>query len=213
MSLLGGSRSKVRPSSTCSRCACMSCTARSSSRAASAFDDLGHAPRASVRRRWRDWYISVMSAQREISSPSICASTSLPMSSAMRTWKSPSSSVRWPTSAPVHGGLLAGHVVAQRADLGGRGAAHERARHLGLEHAAHAEHLARLVHRGRGDKGAARGLQRDEAVLRELEQRLAHQRARDAEVVGQLLLGELACPGAAGGPRWRGSAPRRWSWW
>ncbi len=93
------SRSKVRPASTWSRCCCMSCTAWSASPPARAVT-------ISACSSWEcsaavlDWYISVISAQREISSPSSWASTSLPMSSAMRTWKSPSSSVRWPTSLP-----------------------------------------------------------------------------------------------------------------
>jgi len=57
---------------------------------------------------------------------------------------------------------------------------------------AHGEHLLRLVDGRRGDERAARGLQPDQLVLRQLEQRLAHQRARHTEVVGQLLLCQFA---------------------
>ena len=63
--------------------------------------------------------------------------------------------------------------------------------HRRLEHAAHLEHLARLVDARLGDARAARRLERDELVAAQLVQRLAHQRARDLEDVGDLLLGEL----------------------
>jgi hypothetical protein len=58
----------------------------------------------------------------------------------MRTWKSPSSSMRLECLRPTRGFLLR-DVFAQRLDLGGRDGAHELARHLGFEHAAHLEHL------------------------------------------------------------------------
>ncbi|MNZ64843.1 hypothetical protein D3C78_830170 [compost metagenome] len=91
----------------------------------------------------------------------------------------------------VHGGLFRGDMGAQCLDLGRSDTGGKGARHLGFQHAAHGEHLARLLHRRRGNKGAARGLERHQPVLRELEQGLAHQRARHAEVVGELLLGQL----------------------
>ena len=41
--------------------------------------------------------------------------------------------------------LFPGHMIAQRLDPFRRHGAHESARHFSLEHAAHGEHLARLV--------------------------------------------------------------------
>ena len=63
--------------------------------------------------------------------------------------------------------------------------------HLGFQHAAHGKDLLRLLNRRGGHKRAASGFEPDEAVLRQLKQRLAHQRARHAKVVGQLLLGQF----------------------
>ena len=68
---------------------------------------------------------------------------------------------------------------------------HEGPRHFGLEHPAYREDLAGLFHGGCGHESASRRLELDQAVLRELEQRLAHQRARHTEVISQLLLGKL----------------------
>ena len=91
-----------------------------------------------------------------------------------------------------HGGLLGRHVGAQGVDVLGRGVAHEGARQLHFQHAAHGEHLARFGRRRAGDKGATGGLQRDQALLRKLEKRLPHQRARYGKVIGQRLLDQLA---------------------
>jgi hypothetical protein len=88
------------------------------------------------------------------------------------------------------GRLLLRHVLAQALILAGV-TLRMKSRHLGFEHAAHLEHLARLVDGGRGDEGAAGRLHLHQPVLRQLEQGLPHQRARDAEVVGQLLLRQL----------------------
>jgi DNA-binding GntR family transcriptional regulator len=61
----------------------------------------------------------------------------------------------------------------------------------GFEHGAHLEDLARLLHAGLGDESAARRLQRHQPVAAELVERLAHEGARHAEDVGDLLLGQL----------------------
>ena len=82
-------------------------------------------------------------------------------------------------------------MFAQRLDLLLRDLQGEAARHLGFEHLAHGKDLARFLDRRRGDKSAARRLQRHQMVLGQLEQRLTNQGARDAKVVGQLLLGQL----------------------
>ena len=91
----------------------------------------------------------------------------------------------------LQGRLLLFDMCFERLDAGGRGSAHKSPRHLHLQHAAHGKHLPGLFYRRGGDKGAARRFQPDQAVLRQLKQGLAHQRARDAKVVGQLLLGQL----------------------
>ena len=117
-----------------------------------------------------------------------------PCSSAMRTWKSPSSSVRPAASSPVD----ARPSPARRAPCSalmraGVTLAHERARHLGLR-ACGAPRTPGALRRpvGAATKAPRAGSSRDQPVLRQLEQRLPHQRARDAEMVGQLLLGQLA---------------------
>ena len=81
--------------------------------------------------------------------------------------------------------------AAQGAQSRRRGVARKGPGHLRFQHAAHGENLFGFLCRWRGDKGAARRLQCDQAVLGELEQGLAHQRARHAEMVGQLLLCQL----------------------
>ena len=91
----------------------------------------------------------------------------------------------------THGQFFLRHMLAQRLDLAGRHDLHKGARHFGFQHAAHRKHLLGLFHRRRRHKGPPRGFQPDQPVLRQLKQRLAHQRARHAEVVGQFLLGQL----------------------
>ena len=86
---------------------------------------------------------------------------------------------------------LVAQVRAQLRDLRIGDARGELAHQGGLDHRAHLEHLARLVDAGHRDEGAARRLERDQAVAAELVQRLAHQRARHLEDVGDLLLGQL----------------------
>ncbi|MPN33655.1 hypothetical protein SDC9_181145 [bioreactor metagenome] len=66
----------------------------------------------------------------------------------------------------VHGFFLGGDVGLQRLDLRGFDLARKAARHLGLQHAAHGEDLLGFFDGGRGDKCAARGLQRHQPVLR-----------------------------------------------
>ena len=75
--------------------------------------------------------------------------------------------------------------------LAGRDLAHEGARHFRFEHAAHREDLPRFSTEGAATKAPRAGSSWIRRFLRQLEQGLAHQRARDAEVVGQLLLGQL----------------------
>ena len=82
---------------------------------------------------------------------------------ASTTWKSASSRVRPETSVRCTAARFAPQVRAQLADLraaqlGGGAPDHRR-----LEHAAHLEHLARLVDAGLGDARAARRLERDQA--------------------------------------------------
>ena len=209
MSWVGTLRSKVRLASTWARWSSISCTASASSPAASALTMAACSSLECSAALWV-WYISVISAQREISSPSSCASTSLPMSSAMRTWKSPSSSVRPGTSSPDDSPLAPRPDDLCSAWMLGRGDfAHEGARHFGLQHAAHGKHLPRFVHRGRGHEGAARRLHRDQAVLRELKQ-VPGAPACARRQNGRRASARPACCQAAGGARrWPWSAPRR----
>jgi hypothetical protein len=88
-------------------------------------------------------------------------------------------------------GTFLGHVFLQAGQPFGLEFAHKGSGHFGLQHAPHRKHLARFAHRWGGDKGAARRFHLDQALLRQLKQGLAHQGARHAVVVGQLLLGEL----------------------
>ena len=112
---------------------------------------------------------------------SICASTSLPMSSAMRMEVAQQLGAAADVGT-VHGGLLAGHMGAHRSDLMGRCVAlRTKARVISVSSMRRTAKTWRLCDRGRGDKRAACGRQRDQAVLRQLEQTLAHQRARDAK--------------------------------
>ena len=92
----------------------------------------------------------------------------------------------------VDGAFLLRQMLAQGADFCWRRLAHKGARHLRLQHAAHREHLACLDRRRRGHKGTTRRLQSDKLVLRQLQQRLSHQRTRHAKMVGQFLLGQFA---------------------
>ena len=82
-------------------------------------------------------------------------------------------------------------VAAQLGNLAVGDARTELAGQCGFEHRTHLEHLARLVDAGHRDKGATRAFQRHQTITTELVQRLAHQRARDLEDVGQLLLRQL----------------------
>jgi hypothetical protein len=87
--------------------------------------------------------------------------------------------------------LLVAQVAAQLGDLRlaelGGGAPHHRA----FEQVARLEDLARLLDARLGDACAACRLERDQLVAAELVQRLADERARDLEDVGDLLLGQL----------------------
>ena len=84
-----------------------------------------------------------------------------------------------------------GHVIMQTGQPFRLERAHKRTGHFGLQHAPHRKHLAGLAHRWGGHKGAARRLHLDQALLRQLKQGLAHQGARHAVMVGQLLLGQF----------------------
>jgi 5-hydroxyisourate hydrolase len=82
-------------------------------------------------------------------------------------------------------------VLSQGLDLRRRDTAHELARHLGFQHAPDLEHLRASSTVGAATKAPRAFSMFTQAVLRQLEQRLPHQRARDAEVVGQFLFGQL----------------------
>jgi len=90
-----------------------------------------------------------------------------------------------------HGFALLLDVLFEGGDLVRRDLLHKGAGHFGFEHAAHGKDLLRFFDRRGSHKSAACGFQPNQAVLRQLKQRLAHQRARYAEVVGQLLFGQF----------------------
>ena len=92
----------------------------------------------------------------------------------------------------INGAFFLRDVGAQGANLRRRRLQRKSSGHLAFEHATHRKHLARFVSRRRRHEGAARRLQRNQLVLRQLQQGLAYQRARDAEKIGQFLLGQLA---------------------
>jgi hypothetical protein len=82
------------------------------------------------------------------------------------------------------------------------------AHHLGLQHAAHLEHLARFLHGGRGDEGAARLLHLHQPVLRQLEQRLRTS-VRETPKWSASFCSASLVPGCSRCRRSRGSARRR----
>jgi len=87
-----------------------------------------------------------------------------------------------------------------RADLGklrGGGCPCELLGHRALQDAPRAEDLARLAHRRLCDECPARGQQRHQLQLGELEQCLAHLGPADAEHFSQALLAELGAGGKA----------------
>ena len=90
-----------------------------------------------------------------------------------------------------HGRFLLVDVVPERLDLGGGDIAHKGTGHFRFQHAPHRKHLPGFGHRGCGHKGAAGGLQANQAVLRQLKQRLPHQGARHTEMIGQFLFGQF----------------------
>ena len=90
-----------------------------------------------------------------------------------------------------HGFALLLDVVSECSDLRRGDLLNKGACHLGFEHAAHGKDLLGFLHRRRRHKRAAGRFKFDQPVLRQLEQRLSHQRARHTKVVGQLLLGQF----------------------
>ena len=90
-----------------------------------------------------------------------------------------------------HGLALLFQVGAQRGHLRFRDAAAQLAHDAGLDQLPGFEDLPRFFDAGLRDEGAARRLERDQAVARELVQRLPHHRARDREQLADLRLGEL----------------------
>jgi hypothetical protein len=122
-----------------------------------------------------DWYISAISERARQQVGQQLASTSLPSMRASTTWKSASSRVRPETSVRCDRGALVG---------AGGGAARATCASVMLRaqlphHAASSRRAPRTPgappRRWAGDEGAARGLQRHQAVAAELVQRLAHE--------------------------------------
>ena len=100
--------------------------------------------------------------------------------------------VRPETSVRRDRGLLGAQVRAQLGDLRRRDAAHEGCAIIAASSMRRTSNTWRASSTlGAATKAPRAGLERDQLVAAQLVQRLAHQRARDLEDVGDLLLGEL----------------------